>query len=141
MEEFLHALVAFLSANTPMPPEVTVKDVLPQDREKTYLQTLPPKPAKAWSIRIYDGTLPTLTNKQAGIYRVQIIVRNPRQGEAFRDISSVWQFLINRPEYIEDMDSQFWVIFDVQSVPIFLEQDEAGNYLYSLNFPVKTKMF
>lgn len=138
MVDFLKALVSFLAANGVLPPEVTSIDT---NREKTYLQTLPDEPPKAYCVRIYDGALPTLVDKQAGVYRVQVMVRNPKQSEALADVTKLWRFLINRPEPIEDINPTTWVIFDVQSVPIPLGRDEKGNYLYSLNFPVKTSMY
>lgn len=73
MEEFLHVFVAFLAAAKVIPPEVTSEDT---EREKTYLQSLPDDPDNVYCFRIYDGALPTLTDKQAGVYRIQATVRN-----------------------------------------------------------------
>lgn len=134
---FLNDLVEFFADNDVMPPEVTPQDT---DREKTYLQNLPATPDKVCCVRLYDTDLPTLANKQTGVYRIQVIMRNRNHTTVFDDIYKLWKFLINRPEYIEDLNDYF-VIFDAQKGPIPLGQDEKGNYLYSLNFPVKTKMF
>lgn len=134
---FLNDLVAFFAANGVMPAEVTSSDT---DREKTYLQYLPAEPDNVWCVKIYDADVPTLVGKQAGVYRIQIISRNKSHGTVFNNIYALWQFLINRPELIEDMDD-YYVIFDAQNGPIPTGQDDKGNYLYTLNFPVKTKMF
>lgn len=136
--DFLSVLVAFLASNNVLPAEITAGD---SNREKTYLQKLPSAPDKAYCVKLYDCNLPTLADKQAGIYRIQVIMRNKSHGDVTTDIFKLWRFLISRPSYIEDIGSDYWVIFDVQSGPISLGQDEKGNYLYSLNFPVKTKMF
>lgn len=136
--EFLHTLIAFLASNNVLPSEVTPSD---KDREKTYLQNLPDNVDNACCVRLYDSLLPSLTDKQAGIHRIQVLVRNRRQSAAIAIIYDLWKFLINRPSLIEDISPVYWVIFDVTSGPIPLGQDEKGNYLYSLNFPVKTRMF
>ena len=138
MEEFLHQIVSFLSSQDVLPPEVTSED---SDRSKTSLQFLPDAPDKAYCVRIYDGALPSLVDKQAGIYRVQFLMRNPKHSEVLADITKLWRFLISRPEPIEDIAPGVWVIIDARSVPIPLGRDEKGNYLYSLNVPIKTAMY
>lgn len=140
---FLNDLVAFFHTNNVMPPEVTPSDT---DREKTYLQYLPDTPDKVWCVKIYDSDVPSLVGKQAGVYRIQVIARNKNHGAVYNDIYALWQFLINRPELIEEikdigLDEDYYVIFDAQTGPLPSGQDEKGNYLYTLNFPVKTKMY
>ena len=120
---------------------MTSKDITDKEREKTYLQALPDAPAKAYCVRWYDTSVPTLVGKQTGVYRIQVLMRNPKHGEVLHDIEKLWRFLLNRPEMIENISKDRWVIFDMQSGPVPLGQDEKGNYLYSLNFPVKTKLF
>ncbi len=134
---FLNDLVAFFATNGVMPAEVTSSDT---NREKTYLQYLPAEPDNVWCAKIYDTDVPSLVGKQAGVYRIQIIARNKSHGTVFNNIYKLWQFLINRPEFIETINGNY-VIFDAQQGPIPTGQDEKGNYLYTLNFPVKTKMF
>lgn len=130
-----------MAKNNILPPEVTPRDVTPKEREKTYLQALPDAPAKAYAVHWYDTSVPTLVGKQTGVYRIQVLMRNPKHGEVLNDIEKLWKFLLNRPEPIEDITDKRWVIFDVQSGPVSLGQDDKGNYLYSLNFPVKTQLF
>lgn len=130
-----------MAKNKVLPPEVTPSDATCAEREKTFLQALPDSPAKACCVRWYDTSVPALVGKQAGVYRIQVLMRNPKHGEVLKDIETLWKFLLNRPELIEDISDTRWVIFDVQSGPIPLGQDEKGNYLYSLNFPVKTQLF
>lgn len=134
---FLNDLVAFFASNNVMPAEVTSSDT---NREKTHLQYLPAEPDNVWCAKIYDTDVPTLVGKQAGVYRIQVIARNKSHSKVFNDIYKLWQFLINRPELIEDLNG-YYVIFDAQNGPIPSGQDDKGNYLYTLNFPVKTKMF
>jgi hypothetical protein len=138
METFLHTLVAFLADHGVLPPEVQGADA---NREKTYLQYLPDSPDNAICVRIYEGSLPSLVDKQAGIYRVQFIVRNSSHSEALADMTKLWRFLCSRPEPIEDIAPGVWAIIDVQTVPSPLGRDEKGNYLYSLNVPIKTSMY
>lgn len=134
---FLNDLVAFFAANGVMPAEVTSSDIV---REKTYLQYLPAEPDNVWCAKIYDTNVPTLVGKQAGVYRIQVISRNKSHVTVFNNIYKLWRFLINRPELIEEVGGNY-VIFDAQNGPIPTGQDDKGNYLYTLNFPVKTKMF
>lgn len=136
--DFLHAFIAWLASFGVLPPEVLASDA---DREKTYLVYLPDSPDKAVSVRIYDGMLPSLAGKQAGVFRIQVLMRNPSHAEVANDIFTLWQFLCDRPEYIEDISPNYWVIIDTQTPPIPAGRDDKGNYLYSLNFPVTTKMF
>lgn len=136
--EFLQALVAFFAANGVLPAEVTPSDT---NREKTYLQNMPEEPHKAYCVRIYDADLPTLVDKQAGVFRVQVLMRNKKHAPVMADAYKLWRFLINRPELVEDISPEYWAIFDVRQGPNPLGQDEKGNYLYSLNIPIKTKMF
>jgi hypothetical protein len=136
---FLNDLVAFFASKNLMPSEIASSDT---DREKTYMQYLPAEPANVWCIKIYDAIVPPLVGKQAGVYRIQVTVRNKSHKTAFNNIYALWQFLINRPDFIEAITVDgYYVIFDAQNGPIPAGQDEKGNYLYTLNFPVKTKMF
>ena len=139
--DFVRKLIAFLADNGVLPPEVTSSDKTEVERQKTYLQTLPDSPAKAYCVRWYDTNVSSVVNKQVGIYRIQVMMRNPKHGEVLREIEALWKFLLQRPEPIEDITDDCWVIFDIQSGPIPLGQDDKGNYLYSLNFPVKTQLF
>jgi len=136
--EFIKALVAFFAANGVLPAEVTPSDT---NREKTYLQNLPDAPTKAYCVRIYDADVPSLVDKQAGVYRVQVLMRNKNHAAVMADMYKLWRFLLNRPELVEDISEEYWAIFDVRTGPNPLGQDEKGNYLYSLNIPIKTKMF
>lgn len=136
--EFLHTLVAFLAAHNVLPPEVTASDT---NRSKTFLQYLPDEPSKVYMVRWYDTSLPALVNKQAGVYRIQVVMRNPNHAEVLREITALWTFLINRPEPIEDIGNGFYAIFDCRSGPVEIGKDDHGNYRYSLNFPVKSKTF
>lgn len=139
--EFLHALVAYLAANGVLPPEVTPNDT---DRSKTYLVYLPDAPDKAYCVKIYDGSVPSLADKQAGVFRVQVVMRNPSHAEVLSEIYTLWRFLLqlsSSGDYITDISADYWAIIDPQSPPIAAGRDEKGNYLYTLNFPVTTKMF
>ena len=136
--EFIHTLIAFLAANNVLPAEVTPDD---EDRSKTYIQSLPDAPDKAYCVSWYDTRLPSIHDKQAGVYQIQVLMRNPNHAEVLREISDLWRFLINRPEPIDDIGNGFYAIFDCMSGPNFLGKDEHNNFQYSLNFPVKSKTF
>ena len=58
---------------------------------------------------------------------------------ALTNIENVYKFLINRPELIEDITDNMWVIIDCQQGPIKMNEDSQGNYLYSLSFAITTK--
>lgn len=134
---FIKTLVKFLSDANVIPPEVRGSD---RDRQKTYLQFLPDDPPKVVCVRWYHTDLPSMVGKEAGVYRIQIIFRNPKHGELLKEITALWQFLVNRPEPIEDVGDGYFAIFDCQEGPIPLNKDQNGNYLYSLNFPVTSKI-
>lgn len=134
---FLNDLVAFFYDNGVMPAEITASST---DREGTYLQYLPDSPNNAWCAKVYATDAPALAGKQSGVVHVQIIARNESHGTVFNSINTLWQFLLNRPEFIEDFEDYF-VIFAAQSGPIPTGRDEQGNYLYTLNFPVTTKLY
>lgn len=136
--EFVHKLIAFLAANSVLPAEIQPSDT---DRSKTYLQALPDEPAKAYCVNWYDTSLPSIHDKQAGVYRIQVVMRNPKHSEVLQDITGLWKFLINRPEPIDDIGDGYYAIFDCTSGPNPLGKDDHGNYQYSLNFPVKSKTF
>lgn len=72
---------------------------------------------------------------------MQVVMRNPSHKEVLSDISKLWRFLISFVDPIVDIAPGEWAIFDTTSVPIPMGQDEKGNYLYSLNFPVTTSMY
>ena len=142
--DFLKELISFLSSaldedGFPIcPPEVLPSDT---DREKSYLYDLPKSPENVFVFRDYDTKVPTLSDKQAGVIHVQIIVRNKSAKIAYINIYRLWKFLLNRPEYVEDINDHRWCIFDVKSGPVKLENDEHGNYLWSLSFPVTTNLY
>lgn len=136
--DFIHTLITWLAEQNIIPAEVQSTDT---DREKTYVQLLPATPANVYCVRLYDTALPTLTDKQTGVFYIQFLVRNKSHAQAIANIDALWKFLSNRPEIVEDITDTQWVIFDVRSGPIFVEQDAHGNYLYSLNVPIKTKIF
>ena len=57
------------------------------------------------------------------------------------NIVRIWKFLLKRPDLIEDINDHRWCIFDVKSGPVKLENDEKGNFLWSLSFPVTTNLY
>lgn len=142
--DFLKELIQFLNKSTDesgvpiVPPEVSSED---NDREKSYLDSLPSEPNNVYVFKIYNTKVASLVNKQAGVHYVQLIVRNESNKQAYQNIERVWKFLLNRPEFIEDINPNRWVIFDVRSGPIKIQTDEKGNHLWSLSFPVKTSLF
>ena len=138
MDEFLTALVKFLSDNNIVPPEVKSADT---DREKTYFVSLPAKPDNVVTFNVYRTTIASLTPKQVGVKRVQVLARNKSRKAAFNQIQKLYMFLLQRPEFIENISPTQWVIFDVREGPIELDQDDRGNHIWSLSFPVKTNLF
>lgn len=130
--------MAYLHLNGVLPAEVQSADT---DREKTYLMSLPAEPDKAYCASIYDGELPPMFIKQAGLFRVQILMRNPVHAEVLAEITALWTFLVQLPEPFIDITETRWAIVDCQQVPLYVGQDKKGNHLYSLNFPVTTKIF
>ena len=142
--DFLKELISFLNLSTDsdgnpiVPPEVTSEDT---DREKSYLMDLPKDPTNVYVFRLYNTKVPTLVNKQAGVHYVQVIVRNKSANKAYANINRIWHFLLQRPNLIEDINDHRWCIFDVKSGPVKLECDHKGNHLWSLSFPVTTKLY
>ena len=89
----------------------------------------------------YNTKVPTLVDKSAGVISVQVVCRNKSAKVAYMNIVRIWKFLLKRPDLIEDINDHRWCIFDVKSGPVKLENDEKGNFLWSLSFPVTTNLY
>ena len=134
--DFLKALVAFLANNGVLSEEVSS-----EGDGITYLQHLPDDPDEANCVTCYDTDLPRLVGKQAGVYHIQVIMRRKKHNTVLTEITELFQFLCNRPEPVEDIGNDYYAIFDVRSGPVPLGIDDNGNWRYSLNFPVTSKMY
>ena len=139
MEEFLHTLVTWLCAQGLLPREALVTDRGIDRNDKTYLMNLPEDVADCYCVRQYNQRLHSIVAKEASVRYIQIIARNQNHSKALKNIETVYKFLINRPELIEDISEDTWVIIDCQKGPVKLNEDSQGNYLYSLSFPITTK--
>lgn len=139
MEEFLHTLVTWLCAQGILPREATVTDRADDRNDKTYLMNLPEDVTDCYCVRQYNQRLHSIVAKDASVRYIQIIARNQNHSKALENIEAVYKFLINRPEPIEDISEDTWVIIDCQKGPVKLNEDSQGNYLYSLSFPITTK--
>lgn len=135
---FIKTLANFLATSDIIPPLVTPEDM---DREKTYEITLPDSPDNVYVITQYDTDIASMVAKNVCVAHIQIIIRNTSQGVVFSQMEKLHQFLLDRPEPIEDITDSTWCIFDVRKGPISLGQDAQGRYLWSLSFPVKTNIF
>lgn len=138
MDEFLSSLVAWLADQNIVPPELKPSDT---NKEKTYLVDMPANPVNVVVFNNYKTSIASLTPKQVGVKRIQVLVRNKSQKAAYLQIHKIYQFLLNRPEFIEYITPTQWVIFDVKEGPIKLLQDDKGSHIWSLSFPVKTNLF
>lgn len=134
--DFLKALVAFLASNGVLSPEVSS-----EGDGITFLQHLPDDPVEANCVTCYDSKLPTLVNKQSGVYHIQILMRRKKHNDVLTEIMKVFRFLCSRPELVEDISEDYYAIFDVRTGPVLLGTDDNGNWRYSLNFPVTSKMY
>jgi len=138
MDEFLQALIKFMSVAGIVPPEVTPSDT---DREKSYLGSLPTTPDKVVMFKTYYTNIASLTPKNVGVKYIQVISRAASEKVAFDQIQQVYLFLLKRPEFIENISSKYWCIFDVRNGPIPLLADKQGRHIWSLSFPVKTNLY
>lgn len=134
--EFLKALVAFLARNGVLSEEASS-----EGDGITYLQQLPDDPIEANCVTCYDTDLPRLVNKQSGVYHIQVLMRRKKHNDVLSEITKLFQFLCARPELVEDISDDYYAIFDVRSGPVPLGTDDNGNWRYSLNFPVTSKMY
>lgn len=137
MRKFLSELVTFLATQGLIPPEVTEADM---DREKTYLFELPSTPDNITMCTIYRTENASMVAKETCVHYVQIIIRNRRQDVALEQITSLYMFLLQRPDIIENITPDRWVIFDVQRGPVNLGRDEQNRSRWALSFPVKTQI-
>lgn len=140
MEDFLENLVAYLNENGVITPLVKSEDT-ESAREGTYLQLMPDYPKKATCVRCYGVSTVPLGDKQSGVYRIQVSMRNPLHHVVLDDITKLWQFLLRHSGYIIDREDGNYYIFDAMNGPIPLGKDADGNYQYSLNFPVRSRTF
>lgn len=138
MLEFLKFFTQWLNAQGVMPPEVSEEDTGEARENKTWLQQWPEDIDNAYCIRQYRGRLPGLPTKDAGVRQLQIMVRNRSHLICLTQIETVFNFLKDRPEMIEDLDSEHWAIISCTKPPVKLEDDARGNTRYSLSFSVTT---
>lgn len=138
MLEFLKFFTQWLNAQGVMPPEVSEEDTGEARENKTWLQQWPEDIDNAYCIRQYRGRLPGLPKKDAGVRQLQIMVRNRSHLTCLTQIEMVFNFLKDRPEMIEDLDSEHWAIICCTKPPVKLEDDARGNSRYSLSFSVTT---
>lgn len=140
MEDFLTDLVAYFNENGVMDPLVKSSDK-EGAREGTYLQLLPDHPKRVTCVRCYDVTTVPLSDKQSGIFRIQVTMRNPVHYSVLASITALWRFLLCKSGEIIDVGDDNYYIFDAQNGPVPLGKDDDGNYRYTLNFPVRTRTF
>lgn len=139
MLEFLKAFAAWLHTHDILPREVEASDVDADRNNKTYLMNLPEDAPDVFCLRQYNMRLAPLVDKGACVRYIQIIVRNAIHEKAIQDSEKIFQFLKMRPEFIEDISPEYWVIIDCTSGPVKLDEDSQGRYLYSLSLPITTK--
>lgn len=139
MLEFLKALVAWLNAQGIIPAEVTETDIEEDRNNKTYLMNLPEDVPNVFCIRQYNMRLSSLIAKDVCVRYIQIIVRDEKHAQAMQSIEKVFQFLKNRPDFIEEMDDNYWVIIDCNNGPVKIDEDSQGRYMYSLSLSITTK--
>lgn len=139
MLEFLRAFARWLHAENIIPAEVEVSATGEDRNNKTYLMNLPEDVPNVICVRQYNMRLAPLVAKDACVRYIQIIVRNENHEKAITDSEKIFQFLKVRPDFIEDMDENYWVIIDCTNGPAKMDEDSQGRYLYSLSFPITTK--
>lgn len=139
MLEFLHAFIKWLNSQGIIPREVTEEDIGEDREDKTYLMNLPEDAMNVICVRQYNERLTPLVAKDACVRYIQIIVRNNNHLQAIDTSEQIFQFLKVRPDFIEDMDENYWVIIDCKSGPIKMDEDKQGNYMYSISLPITTK--
>ena len=139
MLEFLKTFINWLNSQGILPREVQDTDLGEDRNDKTYLMNLPEDAPNVICIRQYNMRLAPLVAKDACVRYMQIIVRNMRHDIAIQESEKIFQFLKDRPEYIEDISPDYWVIIDCINGPVKMDEDSQGRYLYSLSFPVTTK--
>jgi len=139
MLEFLKAFALWLHEHDILPREVEASDAEVDRNDKTYLMNLPEDAPNVFCIRQYNMRLAPLVAKEACVRYIQIIVRNENHERAIQDSEKIFQFLKIRPDFIEDISPEYWVIIDCNAGPVKLDEDSQGRYLYSLSFPITTK--
>lgn len=139
MLEFLQAFAKWLNLQGLIPVEVTDTDIGEDRNNKTYLMNLPEDVPNVVCVRQYNMRLSSLVAKDACVRYIQIIIRDENHAKAISDSEKIFQFLKIRPDFIEDMDENYWVIIDCNNGPAKMDEDSQGRYLYSLSFPITTK--
>ena len=139
MLEFLPAFVLWLSEQGIIPREVTDEDIGDERIDKTYLMNLPEDVDNVVCVRQYNMRLASLVAKDACVRYIQIIVRNKRHDDAISLSEKIFQFLKIRPNVIEDISEDHWVIIDCKRGPVKMDEDSQGRYQYSISLPITTK--
>ena len=140
MLDFLHAFIAWLDSQGIVPREVAETDIGTDREDKTYLMLFPDDASNVVCIRQYNQKLDTDICRDACVRYIQILVRNTSHAQAITKCESIFQFLKDRPEAIEDMDSTYWVLIHCNNGPLPLDKDSQGRYIYSLSLPITTKI-
>lgn len=139
MLEFLHVFVEWLNSQAIIPREVSEADIGEDREDKTYLMNLPEDVMNVICVRQYNERLAPLVAKDACVRYIQIIVRNSSHEQAITKSEQIFQFLKIRPDFIEDMDENYWIIIDCKNGPVKMDEDKQGNYMYSISLPITTK--
>lgn len=139
MLEFLHVFVSWLAAQGIIPREVTETDIGDERENKTYLMNLPEDASNVFCVRQYNMRTASLVAKEACVRYIQIIVRNKRHDDAISLSEKIYQFLKRRPDFIEDITDDWWVIIDCTRGPVKMDEDSQGRYQYSISLPITTK--
>lgn len=139
MLDFLRTFCMWLANQGIIPREVTENDIDEEREDKTYLMNLPDDASNVVCVRQYNMRLAPLVAKEACVRYIQIIVRNVNHNKAINLSEQIYQFLKIRPEFIEDISPDYWVIIDCTKGPIKLEEDKQGRYQYSISIPITTK--
>ena len=131
-------LIAYFAQQGLAPPEVQPDDT---DREKTYLVDLPEDPDNIFLFRETSSRVSRIHPilKRGSVKRLQCIIRNTNQGEAFAKIEALYKFIIrDRDEMIEELNSEYKMILDCSRGPWKLSIDEKGRHLWSLAINLTT---
>ena len=140
MLKFLSAFIAWLYSQDIIPQEVTELDIGTDRENKTYLMNFPDDASNVVCVRQYNQRLNTDVCRDACIRYIQILVRNTSHVDAISLTEKVFQFMKERPEMIEDMDSDYWVLIQCTNGPSQIEQDQQGRYVYGISFPITTQI-
>ena len=148
MYTFLKVFTNMLASHGIIPPEADNETADQENR--TFWQNFPDEASNVgncYLVKEYNSMGDSFKNKETIVRNIQLVVRNYSQIAAIEASTTIYTFLHNRPEIIEDLTWEDekgthtgYVIIKCNNGPQKLEEDKQGRYRYSVSCAITTNI-